>query len=230
MSDPLKPLTRCNRRQKSDVAQKLVSMCLHELSAALVRERPDLRVETAAYVETVRAVFGGSCAFCAQPLAADTHVEHLDAMNRLRAGLHVAGNVVLACKRCNNAKRNDDQRQTRGKGRSGWESFLLHDGSRCPAGCSTCGYWVSVIPSAAERERFLASRLDLIRSFRARYDTDDRLRPSRQVAERLEVMYREWQEKAVDEATQFAAAVMSCLTPTSPKPLGATSVNQFPEA
>jgi hypothetical protein len=103
MPDPLKPLTRCNRRQKSDVAQKFVSMCLHELSAALVRERPDLRVETAAYVEAVRAVFGVACAFCAWPLAADTHVEHLDAMNRLRAGLHIAGNVVLACKRTPNA-------------------------------------------------------------------------------------------------------------------------------
>jgi 5-methylcytosine-specific restriction endonuclease McrA len=206
--DALKPLTRRNRRQKSDVAQKLVSMCLHEVSAALVRQRPDLRVESTSYIEVVRAVFGGSCAFCAKPLGTDTHVEHLDAMNRLRAGLHVAGNVVLACKRCNNAKRNDDQRHTEGRGRSGWDSFLLHDGSLCPAKCPTCAYWASVSPSAEERRRFLAARLELIRSFRARYEADDCLHCSGQFAKRLEAIYREWQGKAAEEAMKFAAEAM----------------------
>jgi 5-methylcytosine-specific restriction endonuclease McrA len=219
VADALKPLTRRNRRQKSDVAQKLVSMCLHELSAALVLERPDLRVETASYIEAVRAVFGGSCAFCARPLGTDTHVEHLDAMNRLRAGLHVAGNVVLACKPCNNAKRNDDQRCTAGKGRSGWDSFLLHDGSHCPPGCPTCKYWASVTPSSEDRGQFLASRLELIRSFRARYDADDRLRCSGQFAERLEAIYREWQVKAAEEAMKFAAEAMPRLT-AAPEPSG----------
>jgi 5-methylcytosine-specific restriction endonuclease McrA len=213
VADSLKPLTRCNRRQKSDVAQKLVSMCLHELSAALVHAQPDLRVEAASYIEMVRAVFGESCAFCARPLGEDTHVEHLDAMNRLRAGLHVAGNVVLACKGCNNAKRTDDQRGTKIKGQSGWDSFLLHDGSRCPPGCPTCGYWTSVMPAAADRRRFLASRLELIRSFRARYHADDRLQCSGQFAERLEAIYREWQEKAAEEAMKFAAEAIPRLAP-----------------
>jgi hypothetical protein len=206
--DPLKPLTRCNRRQKSDVAQKLVSMCLHELSAALVRERPDLRVETAGYIEVVRTVFGESCAFCARPLGKRTHVEHLDAMNRVRAGLHVAGNVVLACEGCNNAKRNDDQRDTGVKGRSGWDSFLLHDGSLCPPACPTCGYWASVMPSAGERRRFLASRLELIRGFRARYQADDRLQCSGQIAEWLEAIYRKWQGTAAEEARKLAAEAL----------------------
>lgn len=225
MIDPLKPLTRRNRRQKSDVAQKLVSMCLHELSAVLVRQRPELRVETPSYVAAVRAAFGESCAFCARPLGRDTHVEHLDPMNRVRAGLHVAGNVVLACKCCNNAKRNDDQRGKGAKGKSGWDSFLLHDASACRPGCAACGYWASVIPAAEDRKRFLAGRLELIRGFRARYRADDRLRSSAQFAERLEAIYREWQSTAAEEAAEFAADAIPCLAAVSELP-GAAGVAQ----
>lgn len=60
-------------------------------------------------------------------------------MNRCRAGLHVAGNVLVACRRCNNEKRRDDSLAKLVLANSGWESFLSHDGGRCPSSCLTCG-------------------------------------------------------------------------------------------
>src|ERR1700730_6231784 len=92
-------------------------------------------------------------------------VEHLDGMNRYRAGLHVPGNVLIACKRCNNEKRRDDSLKILLLARSGWESFLSHDGTRCAAPCRTCRYWEGVWEDSAERELRLSANLQRIRSF-----------------------------------------------------------------
>jgi hypothetical protein len=206
--DALQQLRRRNQRQKSDVAQKLVAMCLHELSARIVDQRPDLRVESDAYITAVRSAFGDACAFCAAELGKDTHVEHLDAMNRVRGGLHVAGNVVLACKNCNNQKRNDD----RGRhdleltGESGWDRFLSHDGSLCESGCKSCAYWRELFPRADLRSAHLASRLELLRRFRSQFGADQLAVPARAIVADLEELYRAWQQAAEDATDRFADA------------------------
>src|ERR1022692_400070 len=85
---------------KSDVANKLVSMFLHDLSRKICASL-ELSVTDARYAEAVEAAFGSNCCYCYQPLERDrTSVEHLEGMNRFRLGLHVPGNVILACKRC----------------------------------------------------------------------------------------------------------------------------------
>jgi hypothetical protein len=61
-------------------------------------------------------------------------------MNRFRVGLHVPGNVAVACRRCNSEKRRDDQKVALILATTGWESFLAHDGTRCAAVCKTCSY------------------------------------------------------------------------------------------
>lgn len=48
------------------------------------------------------ARFDGGCAYCFGPYEAEDHVVP---RNRQHAGLHAWGNVVPACKSCNNAKR-----------------------------------------------------------------------------------------------------------------------------
>lgn len=212
---PLSQLGRRNQRQKSDVAQKMVAMCLHELSSQLVRAHPELRVEAASYIEAVRRTFGTSCAFCGLPLPTDTHVEHLDAMNRVRAGLHVAGNVVLSCKRCNNAKRNDDQGRHDGvlDGRSGWDRYLRHDGHPCAAGCTTCAHWRERFPDGGERARHLSERLHLMTAFRAEYRADELSLSRDTIAAKLEDLYRRWQDAAERDTEIFATEALGAIRP-----------------
>lgn len=203
--DPFAQLRRRNQRQKSDVAQKLVAMCLHDLSSKLIKEWPELKVETPSYSQAVREAFSDECAFCDSKLAADTHVEHLVAMNRARCGLHIAGNVVLSCKRCNNAKRRDDQALTRTFGTSGWDNFLGHDGSCVQMPCSTCSYWKSRVDSPTARRDHMNARSSRIREFRQRFRDID----TRSFANALEAVYRKWQgeaENATEEFTQSALA------------------------
>src|SRR5207237_2307009 len=114
-------LRRATSRAKSDVANKLVSMFLHEISRRLVL-RTGLSVTDTDYVNAVAATFSNNCSYCNCALEVDrAALEHLVGMNRLRIGLHVPGNVVLACKRCNNEKRRDDSLQTLDLAESGWE-------------------------------------------------------------------------------------------------------------
>jgi len=130
MKDPTSQLRSATRRAKSDVANKLVSMFLHELSRSISQDWP-LKVDDEAYERLVREQFSNQCPYCCCDLAKTTCViEHLDGMNRCRAGLHVAGNVLVACRRCNNEKRRDDSKPTLSLADSGWESFLSHDGTR----------------------------------------------------------------------------------------------------
>src|ERR1035437_7826178 len=92
-------LRTATSRTKSDVANKLVSMFLHDLSRKICASLK-LSITDAQYAEAVEAAFGSNCGYCYRPLEKDrTSVEHLEGMNRFRLGLHITGNVILACKR-----------------------------------------------------------------------------------------------------------------------------------
>ncbi len=99
-------------------------------------------------------------------------------MNRSRAGLHVAGNVLVACRRCNSEKRRDDSSRSLSLADSGWESFLSHDGTHCAASCLTCRYWKTVWQDEKERGLRLSQNLERIRSFRSTFPEFQRILPS----------------------------------------------------
>jgi len=178
MKDASAQLRTATRRAKSDVANKLVSMFLHELSRRVSHDWP-LKVDGEEYERVVRDAFQNRCPYCLRQLSgADWVVEHLDGMNRCRAGLHVPGNVVVACKKCNSEKRRDDSQPTLSLAASGWESFLSHDGTRCRPLCQSCVYWKTVWPDEADRQRIMAENLERIRLFRARFTEFQALIPS----------------------------------------------------
>ena len=178
MKDPTYQLRSATRRAKSDVANKLVSMFLHELSRRISRSWP-VRVDGEEYEKLVRERFGNRCPYCSCDLAETASViEHLDGMNRYRVGLHVPGNVLVACRSCNNQKRRDDSVRVLSLGAYGWESFLSHDGTHCPASCLTCRYWKGVWEDEAERKLRLSKALQRIRSFRSTFTDFERVLPS----------------------------------------------------
>jgi hypothetical protein len=162
-------LRKATSRAKSDVANKLVSMFLHDLSRRICASLK-LNVTDARYAEAVDAAFGSNCCYCYQPLEKDrSSVEHLEGMNRFRLGLHVPGNVILACKRCNGEKRRDDQLDQLTLAECGWESFLSHDSTRCGATCNTCRYWGMVWSDPAERAERMRNARQKIAAFRSQY-------------------------------------------------------------
>jgi hypothetical protein len=169
MKDASAQLRTATRRAKSDVANKLVSMFLHEFSRLISQEWP-LRVDGEEYGTAVREAFQNRCPYCLRNLSdTDSVIEHLDGMNRCRAGLHVPGNVAVACRKCNNEKRRDDAKLTLTLAATGWESFLSHDGTKCIPSCQTCLYWKSIWPNEKERQRIMAENLKRIRLFRAQF-------------------------------------------------------------
>lgn len=177
MKDPTSQLRSATRRAKSDVANKLVSMFLHELSREMSKNWP-MKADSAEYEELVRHLFDNYCPYCSRDLRNELCViEHLDGMNRYRAGLHVAGNVLIACKTCNNEKRRDDSLKVISLASSGWESFLSHEGSRCPASCPTCRYWRTIWPGDPERRIRMNENLERICSFRQSFPELQRLLP-----------------------------------------------------
>jgi hypothetical protein len=95
MKDPTSKLRQATRRAKSDVANKLISMFLHELSRKVCHNW-QVKVDSEAYAAMVRDTFFIFCPYCNCDLASTTSiVEHLDGMNRFRVGLHVPGNVLV---------------------------------------------------------------------------------------------------------------------------------------
>jgi len=204
-------LRKATSRAKSDVANKLVSMFLHELSrknsGALklsVTDRP--------YAEDVASTFGSKCCYCARPLEEDrASVEHLDGMNRFQVGLHIPGNVIVACKRCNGEKRRDDQRHEHILAKSGWESFLSHDSTRCEASCKTCAYWRTVWTDQSDRISALSAALKRIVDFRSRYP--DSLVWSRKakglLRKTLDTLYRECQKFATEQIEKAVQEIFS---------------------
>jgi hypothetical protein len=178
MTDATTQLRRATRRAKSDVANKLVSMFLHELSRRISQKWP-IRVDSQEYEELVRRLFNNRCPYCSRDLTETIAViEHLDGMNRYRAGLHVPGNVLVACKRCNSEKRRDDSLKVLALAGSGWESFLSHQSAGCAESCLTCRYWVSVWEDGAERRVRLGENLERIRSFRRGFSEFELVLPS----------------------------------------------------
>lgn len=178
MKDPTAQLRSATRRAKSDVANKLISMCLHELSRRISENWP-IKVDGEEYEELVRKWFNNRCPYCSRSLSETVSViEHLDGMNRYRAGLHAPGNVLVACRKCNSEKRRDDSSKVLSLALSGWESFLSHDGTRCAAGCLTCQYWESIWKDETERRLRLGENLQRIRSFRGEFSEFERVLPS----------------------------------------------------
>src|SRR6187431_2662188 len=120
-------LRKATGRAKSDVANKLVSMLLHDISRRFAQFTKQ-SVADASYAKAVTAAFGNSCLYCGRLLEYDrSAVEHLEGMNRFRLGLHIPGNVAVACVKCNREKRRDDQLSHLTLAQSGWESFLSHN-------------------------------------------------------------------------------------------------------
>jgi hypothetical protein len=201
MSDPSSQLRSATRRAKSDVANKLVSMFLHELSRRIGETWP-MRVDSEAYEKLVRERFNNQCPYCSRDLTSRAAVvEHLDGLNRFRAGLHVPGNVLVACRECNSEKRRDDSLRVLSLGGSGWESFLYHDGTRCPGSCHTCAYWTRVWADPAERRLRLSESLEKIRSFRHEFSEFERLLPelSETLPSLLTKLYSDCQKFAESE-------------------------------
>jgi hypothetical protein len=175
--DPTSQLRTATRRAKSDVANKLVSMFLHELSRRISQKWP-IRVDGEEYEELVRKRFNNQCPYCSCDLANTIPVvEHLDGMNRYRAGLHVPGNVLIACRRCNSEKRRDDSLKVLSLAKSGWESFLAHDGASCVVSCPTCQYWKGIWKGETERRLRLDESLQRVRLFRREFSEFERILP-----------------------------------------------------
>jgi hypothetical protein len=205
--DSAKALKKATGRAKSDVANKLVSMFLHEVSRRACA-KGGMAVSDPMYQKHVIMSFGHSCLYCGRDLEHDrASVEHLEGMNRFRAGLHVPGNVAMACRRCNNEKRRDDQKTRLILASSGWESFLSHDGTRCEPGCKTCGYWASVLPDISGRILALGETKARIRRFQQPYDrfitwsANSRLT----IQSNVEVLYRACQDFATNEIEKLTS-------------------------
>ncbi len=178
MKDPTAQLRSATRRAKSDVANKLISMFLHELSRRISENWP-IKVDGQEYEQLVRKSFNNRCPYCSRNLADTASViEHLDGMNRYRAGLHAPGNVLVACRKCNSEKRRDDSLRVLLLAKSGWESFLSHDGTRCAASCLTCQYWKSVWEDETDRRLRLSENLERVRSFRGAFSEFEKILPS----------------------------------------------------
>lgn len=167
--DTAKYLTKATSRAKSDVANKLVGMFLHELSRK-ISPQLEMRVSDPSYTKCVAETFGSYCAYCNRKLENDrVAVEHLDGMNRFRIGLHIVGNVVISCKRCNNEKRRDDSKEVLSLANSGWESFLAHNGDNCNESCKTCHYWNTLFPIKMERNQSMFLARERISNFRLKF-------------------------------------------------------------
>jgi hypothetical protein len=178
VKDPISKLRTATRRAKSDVANKLVSMCLHEMSRR-ISQNWAVKVDGEEYERLVREHFNNKCPYCSCDLTiSDSVIEHPDGMNRYRAGLHVPGNVLVACRKCNSEKRRDDSLKILSLAGSGWESFLSHDGTRCVASCLTCAYWVSIWRNETERRLRLSENLQKVRSFRDAFSEFQQVLPS----------------------------------------------------
>lgn len=202
MKDPTSQLRSATRRAKSDVANKLISMFLHELSRRASQDW-SVRVDGQEYEKIVRQWFNNKCPYCLRILAdtGSSIVEHLDGMNRYRAGLHVPGNVLVACKRCNGEKRRDDSLKNLTLAESGWASFLSHDGTRCAPICPTCRYWTTVWAEGGERRTRLSENLQRIQSFRDRFLELGRISPplKKALPELLAKLYNDCQVFAETE-------------------------------
>jgi len=220
-------LRRATGRAKSDVANKLVSMFLHGVSRKLTASL-GLAVTDPEYAAVVAEVFGASCAYCGRLLEHDrAAVEHLDGMNRLRVGLHIPGNVVLACRRCNSEKRRDDSLQRLILAGTGWESFLSHADSKCGVGCKTCDYWRSLWPAEGERRERLLAVHAKVAAFRARYPSSMGFseKARTQLRPLLDTLYRDCQKFAAETIESAVGDAVRRLQDGPPVVVSATTTD-----
>lgn len=206
-------LRRATGRAKSDVANKLVSMFLHDVSRRLC-SKLEMGVNDERYGRAVSEAFGGVCCYCGTPLENDrAAVEHLEGMNRFRVGLHIPGNVIVACTRCNREKRRDDSLPRLSLAETGWESFLSHDCTRCPPSCKTCGYWMRVWPEAGERDTRLKKTREKILTFRTAYSCylEVSLRARAVLEPSIEAIYRDCQQFATTRIKEAVDNVLNKL-------------------
>ena len=153
-------------------------MFLHELSRRISKDWP-IKVDGEEYEELVRRWFNNKCPYCSRNLADTVSViEHLDGMNRYRAGLHAPGNVLVACRKCNSEKRREDSLKVLSLAKSGWESFLSHEGTSCSTSCLTCRYWKTIWEDETERRLRLSENLQRVRSFRRAFSELEQVHPS----------------------------------------------------
>jgi hypothetical protein len=207
-------LRKATGRAKSDVANKLVSMFLHDLSRKVCASL-ELSVTDARYTTAVEAAFGNDCCYCGRPLEEDrTSAEHLEGMNRFRLGLHIPGNVILACRRCNGEKRRDDQMVQLTLADYGWESFLAHDSTRCVAGCKSCRYWGLVWIDAIDRVERMRGARQKIAAFRSQYPASLQWSRSARpfLKETVDSLYRGCQEFATNQIRKTVDEAFSSLS------------------
>lgn len=201
-------LRKSTGRAKSDVANKLVSMFLHDVSRKACAAG-GMTVSDTRYSDSVVASFGHSCLYCGKELTVSVVpvVEHLNGMNRVSVGLHVPGNVAVACKACNNQKRDDDQNLRLAE--NGWESFLSHDGSRCALDCRTCAYWRRIWPEESQRLQALFEARQRVLAFQSPYGQFIQWSAGARETLRvkIETLYRDCQRFATDEIEKLVAEV-----------------------
>ena len=163
-------------------------------------------IDSEEYEELVRVRFNNQCPYCSRELAnIQSVVEHLDGMNRYRAGLHVPGNVLIACRKCNSEKRRDDSLKLLTLAGTGWASFLSHDNTRCATTCLTCRYWNNIWEDETERKQRLSENLQKIHSFRHAFPELDQVLPS--LAEALPALLT----KLYSDCQTFAEAEIKSL-------------------
>jgi hypothetical protein len=98
-------------RARADIANTAVRIFLQEMGKLHDEERklPPYRKSDFA---TVREFFGNRCCYCDTAFDSTTaaHQDHLIPINRTDLGLDAWGNVVPACRGCNNKKQGADWR------------------------------------------------------------------------------------------------------------------------
>ncbi len=171
----------------------------------------ELNVTDPVYASAVAKAFGNTCCYCGRPLEIDrASVEHLDGMNRFRVGLHIPGNVIIACARCNREKRRDDAIVNLTLAQSGWESFLSHDSTKCETGCNSCSYWNLIWPDSLERAVKLGEALARIRAFRENYAAYLELNSRAKIAlaAKMDAIYRDCQSFATERIREAVEDVL----------------------
>lgn len=218
--DSAKALQKATGRAKSDVANKLVSMFLHEVSRRACLAG-GLSLSDPGYGDAVTFAFGHRCLYCGRDLEHDrAAVEHLNGMNRFQVGLHVPGNVAISCRRCNNEKRRDDLSPALSCNQWGWESFLLHDGTQCHQPCKTCEYWGDLFPDAERRAEALRTSRERIAAFQIPFKPFTSWADSNRatIREKVESLYRLCQNFASQEIARLTEEIDFDFSSLSPDP------------
>ena len=207
--DVTSALRKSTGRAKSDVANKLVSMFLHEVSRKACTAG-GMSVSAPRYTDSVIAAFGKKCLYCSIELTNSVVpvVEHLNGMNRFSVGLHVPGNVAISFKNCNNKKRIDDQQLPLAE--NGWESFLSHGGNRCAPECKTCAYWRIIWPEINVRTTTLAETKERVFRFQQDYQQFVRWSANARgtLRAKIQLLYRDCQRFATDEIEKLVNEVI----------------------